>query len=377
MKIVRIDTRIVEIPVRIPYVYSHGALKAFSNVLIWVRTDEGPVGVGEASFVAGGGVSEETPESVKVMIDRTLAPPLLGEDPFDLERIHRTMDAVIPRNLIAKGGIDLALWDVMGKALGQPVCKLLGGILDPKVRCTYTLSIDAPERMAEQALARIRQGYQTLVVKIGREPAGDLLRLRLVREAVGDAVNIRLDANEAYRPDQAIRIIRQMETYHPEFVEEPVARWDLDGMARVAKAVDTPISSDESNTSLDTVMRIIRLRAADILNVKISKNGGLFRSKQIAALAEAAGIPCIVGGANTYEIGRQACRHFAVATRQAQMGMGSEGCAPASQSKIDDVTTRVLTYDDVTAGEGFIEVIPGPGLGVTLDEEKVRKYGLA
>jgi muconate cycloisomerase len=138
--------------------------------------------------------------------------------------------------------------------------------------------------------------------------------------------------------------------------------------------VGTPISSDESNTSLDSVLQIIRKRAAGIINIKISKNGGLYRSKKIAAVAEAAGIPCIVGGANTYEIGRQACRHFAVSTAQAQMGMGSEGCAPASQSKIDDVTTRVLAYEDVTAGNGYVGLMEGPGLGVEIDAEKVRKY---
>jgi L-alanine-DL-glutamate epimerase-like enolase superfamily enzyme len=147
-------------------------------------------------------------------------------------------------------------------------------------------------------------------------------------------------------------------------------------MAKVAQAVDTPISSDESNTSLESVMKLIQRKAADIINIKISKNGGLYRSKKIAAIAEAAGIPIIVGGANTYEVGRQACRHFAVSTAQAQMGMGSEGCAPASQSKIDDVTRSVLTYEDVSQGKGYVEVIPGPGLGAELDEEKVRKYAL-
>ena len=374
MRIARVETKIVEIPVKSPYVFSHGVLKAFSNVLVWVHTDEGVVGVGESSFVPGGGVSEETPESTRPMIDRYLAPVVIGEDPFDIERIHRKMDAVIPRNLVAKCGIDLALWDVMGKAVGQPASKLLGGTVDPKILCTYTLSIDTPERMAEQAVLRKNQGYRTLVVKIGREPETDIERLRLVREAAGDEVNIRLDANEAYWPDQAIGIIRRMERYRPEFVEEPVRRWDVDGMARVARAVGVPISSDESNTSLDSVMAIIRKAAAGIINIKISKNGGLYRSKKIAALADAAGVPCIVGGANTYEVGRQACRHFAISTAQAQMGMGSEGCAPASQSKVDDVTRSVLTYDDVSRGKGFVGVLPGPGLGVEIDEEKIQKY---
>lgn len=376
MKITRVETKIVEIPMKSPYLFSHGVLKAFSNVLVWIHTDEGIVGIGESSFVPGGGVSEETPESTKPMIDHYLAPAVIGEDPFDIERIHQKMDAVVPRNLVAKCGIDLALWDIMGKAVHKPAFKLLGGTFDPKILCTYTLSIDTPEKMAEQALFRKNQGYKTVVVKIGREPQTDIERLRWVREVVGDDVNIRLDANEAYWPDQAIRIIRQMEKYHPEFVEEPVKRWDLDGMAKVAGAVDTPISSDESNTSLESVVKIIQKQSADIINIKISKNGGLYRSKKIAALTEAAGIPCIVGGVPTYEVGRQGCRHFAVSTAQAQMGMGSEGCSPASQSKIDDVTKSIITYEDVTKGKGYVGVLPGPGLGVELDEEKVRKYSV-
>ena len=375
MKITQVETRIVEIPVRNPYVFSHGVLRAFSNVLVWIHTDEGIVGIGESSFVPGGGVSEEVPESTKPVIDNYLAPVVIGEDPFDIERIHWKMDAVVPRNLVAKCGIDLALWDVMGKAVGQPAYRLLGGAFDPKILCTYTLSIDTPDKMAEQASFRKSQGYKTLVVKIGRDPEIDIQRLRVVREAVGDDVNLRLDANEAYFPDQAIGIIRRMERYHPEFVEEPVRRWDLDGMAKVARSVGVAISSDESNTSLDSVLQIIRKGAAGIINIKVSKNGGLHRSKKIAALAEAAGIPCIVGGANTYEIGRQACRHFAVSTAQAQLGMGSEGCAPASQSKMDDVTATVLTYDDVARGKGYVSVLPGPGLGIQLDEEKIHKYG--
>jgi L-alanine-DL-glutamate epimerase-like enolase superfamily enzyme len=310
------------------------------------------------------------------MIDQYLAPVVVGEDPFGIERIHQKMDAILPHNLCAKSGIDLALWDIMGKAVNKPVFMLLGGEFDKKILGTFTLSIDTPDKMAEQALNRINQGYKTVVVKIGHNPAEDLERLRQVRNAVGPEINIRLDANEGYRPDQAIRIIRQMEKYNPEFVEEPVKRWDLDGMAKVARAVDVPISSDESNTSLESIYKLIKKGAADIINIKISKNGGLWRCKKIAAVAESAGIPCIVGGANTYEIGRQACRHFTVSTGQAQMGMGSEGCAPASQSKLDDITHNIITYEDINKGNGYVEVLPGPGLGAELDEDKIKKYSI-
>ena len=188
MKITKIKTEIINIPVKNPYIFSHGVLKEFSNVLVWMWTEEGIVGIGESSFVPGGGVSEETPESVKPIIDKYLAPAIIGEDPFNLELIHKKMDAVIPRNLIAKSGIDLSLWDIMGKSLNIPVYRLLGGIFAPQIIATYTLSIDTPERMAEQAIFRKKQEYLTLVVKIGRDSENDIERLRQVREAVGPKV---------------------------------------------------------------------------------------------------------------------------------------------------------------------------------------------
>jgi L-alanine-DL-glutamate epimerase-like enolase superfamily enzyme len=375
MKVTRIDTKLVSIPLKTKYVFASHVADAFRNVLVWVETDAGVTGIGEASFSGrGGGVYAETPESAKVHIDAYLAPAIVGEDPFDIERIHEKMDEALPLNLVAKSGIDLALWDVMGKKTGLPAYKLLGGAHGDRIRCTYTLSIDTPDAMARSAAMRAEQGYTTVVVKVGRDPDNDVERVRCVREAVGDTVRIRLDANEGYRPDQAIRILRQVERYEPEFIEEPVRHWDLDGMAMVARAVGLPVSSDESNSTARTVMQIIDKRAASILNLKISKNGGLFRCKQIAAIAEAAGIPIIVGGNTTFEIGRQASRHFALSTRAVDKTMGSEGCAPASQSKVDDVTTRFLGYDDVQSGKGYVELIAGPGLGVELDDAKVMKF---
>lgn len=373
MKITKIETKIVKIPLERPYVWSLGTGSAFSNVLVLIHADDGVIGIGESAYVVGP-VREETPEGTKQVIDNYFAPKLIGEDPFDIELIHEKMSSVLPGNLVARAGIDLALWDVMGKSLNLPVYKLLGGNYETRIPVTYTLSIDTPKRMAEQAKFRVDQGYKTVVVKIGHNPEEDIERLRLVREAVGPDIKIRLDANCAYRPDQAIRIIRKMERYDPEFVEEPVKRWDLDGMAEVARAIDTPISSDESNNTLESVLKVIDKEAADIINIKISKNGGLLYCKKIAAVAEAKDVPCLVGGDNTYEVTRQASRHFATSTPQVQRGYGSEGCGPASQSKIDDVTKVVVTYDDVSRLNGYVVVSPGPGLGVEIDEGKVRKY---
>jgi L-alanine-DL-glutamate epimerase-like enolase superfamily enzyme len=378
LKVTRITTRIARIELKNVYVFSHHIADAFRNVLVWLETDAGVTGIGEVSFSgSGGGVYEETPESAKANLDAYLAPAVVGEDVFDIERIHEKMDAAVPRNLVAKSGIDLALWDAMGKSLDMPAYKLLGGTHHEKIRCTYTLSIDTPDKMARQAATRREQGYTTVVVKVGRDAENDVERVKCVREAVGKDCSVRLDANEGYRPDQAIRILREVEKYEPEFIEEPVKHWDIEGMAMVARAIDMPVSSDESNNTAESVMRILDKRAASILNLKISKNGGLFRCKQIAAIAESAAVPIIVGGNTTFEIGRQASRHFAVATKAVDKTMGSEGCAPASQSKPEDLTTKWLKYEDVTAGKGYIEVIPGPGLGVELDEDKVRRYTVA
>jgi len=343
-------------------------------VLIWLWTDEELFGVGEAAYVAGGPVREETPESTKQIIDKYFAPKIIGEDPFDIELIHERMNSVLPRNLVAKAGIDLALWDVMGKSLQMPVYGLLGGKYQSKIPVSYTLSMDSSEKMAEQAKYRVKQGYTTLVVKIGHNPEEDVERLKSVREAVGPEIKIRLDANGAYRPDQAIRTIRKMEKYDPEFVEEPVKRWNINGMAKVARVIDTPISSDESNSTLETAFEIITKEAADILNIKISKNGGIFNCKKIAAVAETGDVPCLIGGDNTYEITRQASRHLATSTPQTQKGYASEGCGPASQSKIDDVTRVVITYNDVSKLNGYVVVSSMPGLGVELDQEKIHKY---
>src|SRR5262249_23945573 len=150
-----VETKVVSIPLKSSYVFAHHVADAFRNVLVWVQTDDGVSGVGEISFSGrGGGIYPDTPEAAKGQGGLCLAPEVLGEDPFDVARIHAKMDEALPGNLVAKSGIDLALWDVMGKAVGLPAYKLLGGAHGERIRCTYTLSIDTPEQMAKSAAMR-------------------------------------------------------------------------------------------------------------------------------------------------------------------------------------------------------------------------------
>jgi muconate cycloisomerase len=141
----------------------------------------------------------------------------------------------------------------------------------------------------------------------------------------------------------------------------------------VTHAVETPICADESNVTIHDAFQLIHSSAADILNIKIPKNGGFYLSKKIAAIAEAADIPCVVGGMMTFEIGRQASRHFTLCTRQAQH-YASEGCGPASQSLTDRITQDLITFEDVRRGGGYITIPETPGLGVKIDEAKLAQY---
>lgn len=372
MKITSIKAVPIKIPVSKSYIWSHGKVDFFTNVLIETKSDEEFIGYGEADIIFG--VSQETPETIIQVVQKYLAPALVGKDPFEIESLLELMDEKVVGNYSAKSGIEFSLWDLKGKYLEQPVYNLLGGKIREKIQVDYTIGIDTPEAMARTAKKMLQFGYKTFVVKVGRDLMKDTERVRLVREVVGPSVKVRVDVNEGYTVDKAIKLIKQFERYDVELVEQPVARWDLRGMARVAKAVDTPISADESNSSPQAAYNLIENEAVDILNIKLAYHGGIWNSTKVASVAEAAGIPVIVGGMNHFEVGRQANRHFAVSTKTAFFDYAHEGPGPASQSLIDNITEKVVSYDDVKNLGGY--VLPGdePGLSLKVDDAKVKEY---
>jgi L-alanine-DL-glutamate epimerase-like enolase superfamily enzyme len=361
----------VSIPLTTPFTISQGTTTAFRNIIVRIIMEDGTVGVGEC--VTSQSFRDESFESITATINQYLGPVLIGQDPFNLELIFNRLDAKITRNFQAKAGIDMALHDLQGKIVNMPVFRLLGGNAIDRIKVDYTLSADSMQTIGVVAKKWIETGYDTLVVKLKGDITKDVERFRRVREAVGWKINLRADANQCYTPSQAIRVIHKLERYEPEFVEQPVKRWDLTGMAKVAHSVDTPISADESNVTIHDALQLIHTGAADILNIKIPKNGGFYLSKKIAAIAEAADVPCVVGGMMTFEVGRQASRHFTICTRQVQQ-YASEGCGPASQTLTDHITQDVITFEDVRHGGGYITIPETPGLGVQLDKVKLDKY---
>ena len=337
-------------------------------VLVRVETDEGLVGVGEAQ--ADIGFFGATVEEVRASVEDYLGPQLIGKDPFDREYLLELID--FRGNSCARSGIDMALHDLIGKALGVPVSVLIGGASRPQIQVAIEIAGGAPEAMATACRDFIRKGVRAFKAKIGADPDADAERLQAIREAVGPEVSLRADANQGYQAKEAIRLCRlaDRDRIGLELLEQPVPAWNLQGMADVRRAVDTPIEADESCYSIHDAMQIVRHEAADVLNVKLGKAGGLSAAKKIAAIAEAAGLRCVLGTA--FGLGPEiaAKLHLAASTMTVldaveftELGLhGTLLTGPMA-----DVLALPLA-------DGCLPVPEGPGLGVVIDTLQVERY---
>ncbi|MFQ5693395.1 MAG: mandelate racemase/muconate lactonizing enzyme family protein, partial [Nitrospinota bacterium] len=369
MKITRAEVIPVSLPYNATYDLSSWVVTHAHHVVLKLHTDEGIVGLGEASIIVPDRTGE-IQETIVLALKNYLVPLCLGEDPFAVEHIMKKLDAVTLGHyglLYSKCAIDHALYDIMGKALGVPVYQLIGGAFRKKIGVSRSLPVVSPEEVKEHAIKRKEEGYKLLTVKVGFDPKVDIACVRAVREAVGDDFPIEVDPNQGYRVDQAIPTLRRMEEFGIENIEQPVAWWDLDGMAECARALDTPVTADESVLSPADAMAVVKKRAADQITIKLAKSGGIFFSKRICHVAEAAGIPCNMGSMHTFGIGTAAIRHFAAATPTVIDVIGY-GCA--KERFPDDIIT-----EDQVLIDGEVLVPEGAGLGVELDEEKVKKWG--
>jgi len=246
-------------------------------VLVRIDTDEGAIGIGEAQ--ADIGFFGETVEQACAAIEDYLGPQLVGRNPLDREHLMGLID--YRGNSCSKAGIDLALHDLLGKLLGVPVCVLLGGRSKERVPVSVEIAGGAPDDMAAGCVAFMKRGVRAFKPKIGGDPDADADRLAAIREAVGPAVSIRADANQGYSPKEAIRLCKLAEQRGVglELLEQPVAAWDLQGMAFVRASVDTLIEADEGCFTVHDAMQIVRHEAADVLNIKIGKAGGLLAAR--------------------------------------------------------------------------------------------------
>ena len=354
-------TKIVCIPADIPYRktfrISGGGVDVCQNVLVQVVTDDGQSGIGEAAPLPA--YSEETQGTVMHAIREFLGPALIGQDPRDLDRLDAMMESTIHGHAFAKGGISLALYDLAGKALGAPAYRLLGGKRNDRIQFQATVGIQSTAEMVADAQQLVAAGFYDIKIKVGHDVKEDLARLRAIRQAVGPDVLMRVDANQGYRSGDALPVLRQMESIGLLWFEQPVPRGDLDGMARLARELETNILADESAYTPADVMALARHEAADVINIKISKYG-LGNARRMAAVAEAASLPCMVGCMMIMGVATAASIHFCAAN---DFPYASE--LDGALFLADDVVVG-NPYTEVPAGDKVWPVPEGPGLGVTL-----------
>lgn len=364
MKISKVTPCPLEIPYRAPIPTSDGIVSHARSLLTLVETNDGLVGLGEAPSEVT--FSEESLEDMVVTLERYLAPAAVGQDPFDTELIRHRMDRAIPRHYMAKSTVDIALHDIMGKSTNLPVHKLLGGLCNPKVRVVEgVIGAVAPEQARLQAVESRKRGGSTFKVKIGTGPKQDILRIGAIREAAGPDAWIGVDANEAYSPDVAIRLARELERYDVAFIEQPVPAWDQHGMAEVAEALQMPVVADESVFSIHDAHNVVVDRAADGVNLKIHKPGGLNHAKKIASIIEAAGLSSLIGWGTT---GVTAAAALQLAATMPSLDLPCEFNVGMIALE-GDITKTTLRIED-----GMMSVPEGPGLGIELDEAKVERY---
>lgn len=293
--------RITDIQVRKLPIKLSGTLKvAFAeidyceNVLIKVTTDEGFTGYGEAAPLAF--VTGETADSVLALLEM-LKPGLIGRNPLAVDDLHALMDSVAHGNSSAKCAVDLALYDIRGKVMGKPVYQLLGGG-DGTVQNDITIGIAEPGEMAKLAKHYVEEmGYRILKVKAGIDPARDVEALTRIRKAVGDEIRLRVDANQGYSVPTAIGVLEQFRAIGIDAVEQCLPDWDFEGAAYVRSKAPGGIRLmlDESIHGPRDAARACKAGAADILNIKLMKCGGLYPAEQVAAIARASGVTCMVG----------------------------------------------------------------------------------
>ena len=337
----------------------------FEFILARVHTDEGISGVGECPPLPP--LSPENQVVVTEMIRRWIAPNILGMDPFDLDGVWEKMDYWAPTYPMAKAAVDMALWDIMGRSLNVPVYKLLGGGSNPsKIPNVALIGIDTPAKVAAEGKRLVKEGYTGIRLKIG--PKRDASCVKAMREAIGEDVTLRVDCNQGYGTSDVIKMIREIEQYDVELVEQPTVWWDFATLAKVAGSVDTPIMPHESLFSMADVKTLIDMGAVGVLGLKTYRPaGGITNVKRILDMARVMNIPTLMHDDLEMGVSLSAASHIIA-------GCGKAITQKCELSGFPEWFDEDVIKAPVKLEKGFIEPPKGPGLGFELNEAAIKKY---
>ena len=312
MKIIKIETGEVSLPLVTPFKTAERTATHAHDIIVRITSESGRSGFGEAPPTAV--ITGDTRGSIRCAVEEFIAPAILGMEIEDLDGIMNKLHACIVRNNSAKAAVDMALYDLWAKEIGQPLYKLLGGHRN-ELETNLTISVNPVDEMVRDSLTAVEKGFRRLKIKVGKEGMKDIERITEIRRAVGPDVRLLIDANQGWNMKTALSVIRELEKHDLDIdlIEQPVPAADFEGMRACTASSSIPILADESVfTPLDAV-RVIQGKAADIINIKLMKCGGIFEALKICGIAESCGVECMVGCMLESKIAVSAAAHLAAA----------------------------------------------------------------
>ena len=368
MKITHIETYPVEIAIKRErwMISSLGRHRVSRYLLVRVVTDAGVEGAGEATVSARW--SGETVWTAQAMIDRVFAPALVDCDPCDIVEIDRRMDALAAHNWFAKSAIEMACWDIRGKVENRPVYELLGGACRPlAVRGRYSMGAYEPDHARSRAKELVAEGFTTIKVKVGTDPAADVERVRAVREAIGPDIGLTVDANCGWDAEVAIRCIRELADCNLALNEQPTPDGDYEALARVRRETSVPVMADDICFNLVHARELVRGECCDVIAVYPGKQGGIRKAKEIVDFAESRGVACSIGSNLELDVATAAMAHLVVACPNMQVEKYPGDMLGADYHEIRVAKNPVQIEGPITT------ISAAPGLGVEVDWPLVRE----
>lgn len=362
-----ISATIVEAPTLRRHRLSNTEITHQGYVLVRVMLENGVAGIGEASTLGGPRWAEESVESIAAAVDHYLAPALRGQPALAFEANAARMAKAATRNFAAKGAIETALMDAVGKTLDLPASALLGGAVRQRMGVIWALASGDSAQELEEAREKLRRReHRDFKIKFGfNPPEQDLKRLTTLRRGLGDEVRLIVDVNQGWSEAECIRFMPALEELDVALVEQPVSARLLEAMARVARRTSIPLLIDEAAFTTEELARSAAMGCGSAYSLKLVKSGGLFEMKRAAGVAAAHGLELYGGCLLESSIG--AAAHLAVFATLPKLEWGTEHFGP--RILVDDLVTDPLRFEE------FEVCLPeGPGLGVKLDEDKIRAF---
>ncbi|QIA07866.1 mandelate racemase/muconate lactonizing enzyme family protein [Draconibacterium halophilum] len=352
----KIDIYQSPIKLKEPFVISLGPMYHAQNVIVVIHTNQGITGFGECSpFMTINGESMET----CFVVGQYLAKVLKGKNPEDIESCTHVMDKTIYGNSSIKSAFDMALYDISAQKAGVPLYQFLGGQNNKEMQIDYTVSLTYPEKMAADAKRIVDNGFEIVKVKLGHSKEQDVESIKRIRETIGPKIPIRLDANQGWKTEEALDILKALTPYKIQHCEEPIPRWDYMKLPDIRRFSPIPIMADETCCDHIDAKRLIDINACDLINIKLSKSGGIFKALKITNYAKAAKMEIQVGGFLETRLGFTAAAHFALSSRNIVY--------------YDFDTPLMMEEDPVEGGilygeKGKITIPEIPGLGASINE---------